>query len=86
MSAGIFKKDPEDKLLTLKAIITRGFAFVAAAQEGVETVSAAYVEGIRGDEAVVVRLASNAGVSANVRQHLDHVVSILNSVAAKGSS
>lgn len=76
--------DTRDKLLKLEVIVVRSFAFVAAAQEGVDTVSAVYVEGIKDGRDVIVHLASNVGVDPAIRQQLDHIISSLNESAKKG--
>ena len=68
----------------LERTLAQDFAFIAAANEGVESTSAACVEGVAGSQSLVLRLASNEGVQSNVRSTLDKVLSTLRHCANGG--
>lgn len=73
-------------LLLFKTTIAKSFAYIAAASEGVESVSTACVENVRSTKSIVIRVAANEGVRNEVKQRLQSVVTQLALFANKGET
>lgn len=74
------RSNPEFKV---ECMIAQDFAFLAAVQEGVESVSAACVMHVP-DESVVIRIASNQGVPQGVRDFFAEIVTLLQQCSRRG--
>ena len=72
------------QIFNLERILAQDFAFIAAAEEGVDSTSAACVEGILSSRSLVLRIASNEGVQSNVRSTFEKVLAPLRRCANGG--
>ena len=72
---------------SLEASLAQDFAFLAATEEGVQSVSAACVEGLcgPGPRALTIRLASNEGVRETTKEALDDILGLLKRCAKNGT-
>jgi hypothetical protein len=67
-----------------EARLADDFAFIAAAQEGVESVAAVYIEELTAPRGLVLRFAANEGVRDEIRNGLQQICDFLMSCASIG--
>ena len=76
-------RDAQD-YFELECTLAQDFSFMAAAEEGVHSVSAACVEGLNDSGNLTIRLASNSGVNARVKSAFETIVKTLERCAKDG--
>jgi hypothetical protein len=72
--------------LEIERSLTDDFAFIAASQPQVDSVSAVAMELDKDSRKLIFRLAANEGVTLTVKSHFDQIFAVLRSHARKGGA